>query len=421
MGVRWLWLLALGAAAFCVTGCCRRACRPECGPRPVQGIVLEGAPVVAPTPRGVEPADKRVTVRVTVLDKEGTPVRGAEVHTYAKEPRAREASVPYFQGRGGQRGREVRRTDADGVAVLADLDPAATYGLAVQAPRERPELREPASIGDWLPRDETIRLRRWYVVKGVVRDPSGRPVARAHVSAKESSVDHRLQAYTAEDGTFSIERVPEGDLPLVVELTEGVLSGPSVPRPLPDPGTVVPTGDEIATLVVDVGAELVVTLDRAPGDPPDGLAYLWKDDNGRVLATASSYVRDGVARFRGLRPDETYGLWVSPTKDGRLIYRTDVRPGDLTARREPGKTITVRVRAPANATHFGASVQGPYFTLHVEHTKAPDNQVEVMGLPDGTWRLWAYALVGEEEWLGWGSAAAGSTVEVEVKPWSSAR
>lgn len=377
MDARWPRLLLALSVAVSVSGCCRRTCPPVCGPGSVRGAALEGPRRDVAPPTSAEPSE-RISVRITVLDRDGAPVRGAEVFAYGKNPRSRSASMPAWAGHGGPRGRV---TDAHGVALLPGLDPAATYRFAIDAPRDRPELREPPAIADWKPRDETVRLGRWYVVKGVVRDPAGRPVGRAHVSAKESPPDHPLRSYTAEDGTFSIESVPEGPLTLVVELSEGVLSGPSRPPPSRDPGTVVQAGDENVTLAVDVGAELLLSLDRAPDEPPDGVVHLWKEDHGRVLGSATSYVRDGVARFRGLRPDETYGLWVSPTKDGRLVYRTDVRPGDLRARRKPGKTITVRVRAPAHATHFGASVQGLFFTLGAEHTKAPDHEVVIGGLP----------------------------------------
>lgn len=271
-------------------------------------------------------------------------------------------------------------------------------------------------LSTWRPRDATVVLRRWRVLRGVVRDLEGSPVVGAHVTTGQDG--ERRFAATDAAGAFTLERVADGALELEVDLPDGLLRRGADPVRRSLASFSVAEGEESVTLSLDVGRELVVRLVEGG----EALAQLWLPVEGGegARASAHAYVRDGVARFRGLRAGEAYSLWLSPAEDGGIVYETDVRAGELRVQRRPGMPLTVHVRAPTGATLVSASVKGPWLEFD-QARRSPPGPIEVRGVPEGTWKVWAWAKVGEEFWLGWGTGTAGSSCEVEVRPSGPAR
>ena len=371
---------------------------------------------------GPAAAPKDGGTTITVLAPDGTPVAGARFRVRRSHPEPRQGFAPHGGG-------FTHATDASGRVALRGLQPDVTYDLWVRPPRERPDLRAPEPLLDWTPHDATLRFQAWHSISGVVRDMDGHAVLHAMVSAVptvpgDETLRHRKP--TDEEGRFAFERVPDGGFALNVELLEGLLQG-AVRKPALSPGQAVLAGATDVVLVVAVGKQLTVMLDVLEASAystrglPGPLAMLWLETGSGVTESARAFVRDGVARFRGLRADETYSLWIAPTDDGSLVFQRGVRAGTLQARRSPGKTITVNVQAPASASKISASADGPFFTLAVRHLEQSSGPVVLSGIPEGTWRVSAHAQVGEEWWMGWGQVSAGSSADIEVKPPSDVR
>lgn len=410
---------ALATVTALVGACCRRPCdAPATVATPSGDHEVVDLPFEGPGDTESPPPVARTTAKVTVLDADGRPVPAATVRAWGGPPRRG------FVSRGGP----LRyRTDASGIAVLENLVASSTYDLAVAAPRDRPDLRDAPALKDWRPRDETVRLRRWRVIKGVVKDADGRPVVGVGVHSRERLDDAWIRGFTDDAGRFMLERVADGTtFAVVVEVSDGLMTwGADHPPRSIEAGTVT-AGDENVVLLVDVGKELVVTLEEPDGRPSsehararefDAVASLWLPAPGGdgALASAEAFVRRGIARFRGLRAHETYSLWMTPSKDGNIVYETDVRAGERRVVRRPGKPITVNVRAPATATLVSAWVRGPFVDFGSAR-RSPPGPLEIRGVPDGTWRVYAWAKVGDEFWHGSGTAAAGSSIDIEVKP-----
>ncbi len=372
---------------------------------------------VQPPPGSIAPPDVRarggatgveirlragLSVTVTVTDRDGKPVAGATVNA-TRMPKGTTWYPP---------GESPPQTDASGVARVTDLDSDVTYSLSVVPPRNRTDLKAPPVVSDWRPKDEAVVLERGYVVKGVVRDQTGRPVANASVMRREGENSVRGVATTGADGTFTISDLPAGTVMLSASPGEGMMWHGGDPNA---GATAVTAGAENVVLTVDLGLELAVTVEN-PGGTSWLQAQLGREGEGQGGGMAHSSVRAGVVRFRGLRSDETYTLFVGPSEDGLIAYVTGVRAGgDLRVRLVPGKTVTVRVIAPAGAQNLGAYIQGAGFTAGSRGATGPDGRVEVRGVPDGTWKVQATAQVGNEWWRGDATAAAGSSLEIEVK------
>ena len=97
-----------------------------------------------------------------------------------------------------------------------------------------------------------MRLAQGFVVRGVVRDPAGKPVAGAGVRHGRDGDS----VTTAADGSFVLGRLPEPDVDLYV--TEGpyVEAGREDRRP-------VHAGSDVV-LEIDLGLELTVEIVNPP-------------------------------------------------------------------------------------------------------------------------------------------------------------
>ena len=143
---------------------------------------------------GAPPGDEVV---VPGTDAAGTPLAGARV---------------VFSWRPGSDAEDVLEsasvTDAGGVARIAVAERRTAGMLVVGPPAARWANLASSFLGTWTPKDATVALRRAVTIEGAVRDRDGRPVAFATVECDAAVL--ALGTHSRADGTFVVERVPEG-------------------------------------------------------------------------------------------------------------------------------------------------------------------------------------------------------------------
>ena len=243
----------------------------------------------------------------------------------------------------------------------------------------------PYSQDAWKPADVTVHVERARTVKGVVRDPSGRPVAGAHVLAGSDDAVS-VGRPTGADGTFSIGGLRPGKVGLYVSV-EGRFGGH-------EPAVLVEAGAEDVVLTLDPGIELVVHVDNWPaGERESGEAALF-EQSGREPAYATTRVApDGSARFRGLGAGRAYTLWIAPGGGGLSLLQRDVRaaatPVHVSLTR--GKSITGRLTIPSGAKLRNVMASREDGLMHVQGTAKADGTYEILGLPEGSWTVQASA------------------------------
>ncbi len=136
-------------------------------------------------------ATEHVAARVTVLDPDGRPVRGARVTLV----------VPEKEGGPLTDGRVVETTDGAGVAAFPLLSPKLLAVLTVAPPGDG---FLPYSDFGFRPADATVVLARAHALSGRVVDAAGKPVADAAVFLRAAAGAPPLPA------GFSYERIEGG-------------------------------------------------------------------------------------------------------------------------------------------------------------------------------------------------------------------
>ncbi len=357
------------------------------------GFVRPKAVEVKRGETGIEIALKAgVSAEIRVLDDEGKPVR-AEVA--AIDPDATDY--------------ERVRTDPEGVAILERLDPAATYQLQVEP--DSPSALLGHARNGWTPADTTVRLERGLPVRGVVRDPAGRPLAGAGVRAAvatDNLMRFHADVATEGDGTFAFEGLPAGEVLLFATLAEG--SSRAVMQS-------VQAGATDVVLTLDPGLGLTVRIAEWPATEVAAKATLVEQDLEVPVTITARIGPDGTVRFYGLAPDRAYTLWIPPTRAGRSLLRRDVRTAaePLAVALAPGRTIAGRLTVPpgARVTRIVAStLRGQALA---PGTWTDDGSYRIDGLPDGTWTIVATAHNGPTSYRGEAEAAAGGFADVELR------
>jgi hypothetical protein len=337
------------------------------------------------------------TVTVVVLDPEGKPAAGARV--VATPPGQSE-----WDGGG-----VAAAVDGSGAARLAGLDPARAYTLTFAAPRGRDDWKAPAPWANWMPKDETVRFERAYVVAGVVRDLEGNPVGRATVFRKGENGSWSGSSAN-EDGTFLLRDLSAGPVVLSAQIDGGRPHGD-----LDAAAVTVQAGDRAVVLRLDAGVALRVVVEEWGTARWIHAQLLVEGGGDDAFAGMQSLQPGRDARFRGLRPGVSYALFAGPTEDGRSALVTGLRaPGEATVTMRPGRTITVRVAAPPGAKDVwvNASIEG-LGHVGLQGRALADGRFELRGAPEGTtWSVSAGAKVGEAWWTGKAQATAGGTVDV---------
>lgn len=367
-----------------------------------------------PVPRGGAPIEVRlrlaVVARITVTNPDGGPAPGLEVRAWDFRPTVRGISNVDWSSRSA-----YGTTDAQGVATLEGLDPEGTYSLYVKGSRDGGAEKEVRRDG-WKPAETAIRLRGERDLRGIVRDPAGKPLAGAHIVA---FVDRRwvAGATSGNDGTFALHDDGQEGLRLYATMSNG--QGPA------SEPVAAPEGGELVTLTLDPGVELSVRVVGAAvarrtvvltSDPSSD----WRD-NGEFQHGKTD--EGGRVRFRGLRPGVGYAIWVAPQKaswlqidaaaDESTAFVRDVRGGlpapEVEVRLEPGLVLVAR--APSGASWSGPSMTARRGLLSVDGTQRPDGAFEFRGLLDLEWDVVVEAWGGGQRYAGRGRPGADVSLE----------
>lgn len=348
-----------------------------------------------------------VAVAVTVLDDAGAPVPGASVSTHIVE--ARREDEPWRTPIDGP----VARADAAGVARLRGLDARKRYHLGVNGPSDG-WLQH--TTAEWSPKDLTVRLARALKVAGVVRDPSGKPLAGVAVYRQTGENSWTGGPVTDASGRFELRDVAAGEV--ILRASVGPMGAGE-----PGPGVAevrTRAGASDVVLTLDPGLELLLRLaDPTAAEPYAMAQVVILDPEGRPRST--SHVRfeaEGVGRVRGLSAADRCVVWLAPDREGRSFLARDARPGtEVVVARKPGLAITGRLSVPAGATDVHVAAQLADLWIGVQGTRAADGAFEIRGLPEGTtWQLNANGQV-EGRWVATQGpvVAAGGNASFDLK------
>lgn len=297
------------------------------------------------------------------------------------------------------------RTGSDGTVRVTGLDPAATYALHVRPPDGRNDALD-RRLASWSPRDETVRLDPARSVRGVVRDPAGRPIVGAWVRWKDAGGNSGGgdDVTTDADGRFAIEGLGTDS----VMLRAGVGSAWDARAGATSPEVRVVPGQNEPVLTLDPGLTLTVEV----GD--EAKIHLLARAGG-AWTNADSEWGTRRATFRGLKADEAYAIWAHAPESGTFAWTADARGGGAPLRLDlvPGKTIEVAVRGPAGAH---VSVQATRDGADADAERVSPGRWQVRGIPDGTWTVSANARVGDASWNASAKVEAGGSVDLELAP-----
>ncbi len=330
-----------------------------------------------------------------VVDARGRPVAHAWVSAQSVVERDGERSV--------ERG---AISDAAGVARLVGLVDGLRWRLEVRPPEDRLDLRY-VQVEDWRPSDDAVVVTAALVVTGVVRDPRGRPVPGAHVTAAREGNDQG-SVKTRSDGTFSLGGLEEGEVVLRASLS-GQEAGESPP-------VTAVAGAENVTLVLDVGVDLAVAIAGWPADENGVWGWLYVS-GGRERA--ARVLSDGALTFRGVAASGSYSVYVRLEREGeppRIVWGADLRAGGEPARLAltTGLAVTGTVKVPAGAGEVSVSVGGEGFWAN--GTVDAEGKFTILALPPGKCRVYASAPFGDQEWSANVESEAGGTAELTLAP-----
>jgi hypothetical protein len=301
-------------------------------------------------------------------------------------------------------------TDARGVALLDRVDPGVSFLLTIEPPKTRLDLMTDTRV-DWSPHDETLTLPIRRVLRGRVHDASGRPVSDVAVLCTTPK-GGGTSTSVAFDGSFVLRGVPFGVVILVPHYREQAATGRSVEA------VEFPAEADDVDLVFEPGLLLRVHVENAPSQL--GSAELKLEGVGAsgvrpVRSTDENPPRrDGILRFRGLRPGRTYTLCVSPV-DGLSLIREGVRSdaGELTVRLEPGLELTGRVLVPDGATDVQVGFNDGRISANA--VVEADGRFKFTGLPAGSYDVTAWIVVGVDHKSGRAQIRAGESGDIDLR------
>jgi hypothetical protein len=261
-------------------------------------------------------------------------------------------------------------------------------------------------VRGWQPRSEDLELPPGVVLVGVVKDPSGRPLAGAQVTAYAWSRSLAATRSSGVDGRFRFQGLPTGDI--------------TVYAAFPDH----PSGAGVKRVVRGGGTEVVMTLD--PGLIWSGSIENW----GRRAAGEATLIREGDPvhpwrntvwfeggrfRFTGVRADATYTLWIPPHDDGMLCLRQGLTftGKGLVVRLVHGKAISGRVICPEQGLKPIVYAVGQGIHLGFAEVD-PSGRYEFHCMPAGNWTVVASASTLDRTYEGSVTVAAGDSADIEL-------
>lgn len=344
------------------------------------------------------------TAKVTVLDAQGRPLRGAVVWAQDQTGLPLRESAPGESRFSGF----LERTGPDGVATLRGLEPGKGMLLTVRPPDGDVTLLE-ARFPVWVPSDTTARLDAGRVVTARVRDAAGRPVGAAWVQWKEADDPHDPWRTTEPVGADRFATKPVRSASRVALRARDRRRRDATARA----AVTIDAGATDATLILSDPSSLRIAVEGHEeaivqiGDQSvaDGGASTWARTKGAVVT------------FRDLWPETTYSVHVEG-RDGRHAWRRGVAvsSGEVPIALEENVAIRGRVggRTDLTVTSVVAHVWG--YDVGGRPTGA--NRFEVVGLPEGRFRLEATVRdpqgVERPAW-GWGVTGR-DDVEIDLVP-----
>jgi 5-hydroxyisourate hydrolase-like protein (transthyretin family) len=326
-----------------------------------------------------------VTARLTLLDYGGRPVEGVSVSV---------RSVGNHE------------TGPDGCVDVGGLDPEARYVVWVGMRSGRYDLKS-FHIGDWAPKDETIRFERVWSIAGMVVDAEGSPVEGAEIWRTDTK---RRVAGTNESGRFRIRDLLEpGTLPLVA-LGDGMdLSEAAV---LPVQAT---TGDEGIALTVDRGGEINIRITDWP-DGVEAMGYITFPPDTRAPEEVQ-ILPDGTFVRRGLPRNLEVGFLVRLPERNLVACRTGMRPGSgvQSIALVTGLKFTGRVDVPKEATSVWVSFWRHDAWGYAKPNK--DGTYEIPAVPPGRFKVFATARDASNKQIARADqeAEAGTRVDLDLR------
>lgn len=340
------------------------------------------------------------TPRLTVVDANGKPVVGARPSLVPLEGGAAPISDATM---------ESRSTGEDGQVVLWTIDPTVPYRLQVRAPG-RQDLAS-FEVARWMPRDETLRMPRACLVRGVLVDTTGRPVAQATVRIVPWRYgDTAAWARTDAEGRFELTRVAEGTLTLEAKVQ-------STPSRAETTVTAAPSMPDV-TLTIDLGLDWRVTFEGWPARTNALFvrAAAYDGAPAKDVPYSGADVTGGAAVFHGIRRDATYTVWAHDGANGVYALESGLRYSEegATVAAKKGISISGRLLLPKGATDVRVWATRP--GLMAWGLASNDGVYEVRGLPPGEWTIGGMCSVPNSGvWRAETTAAAGTTVDVPFR------
>ena len=301
---------------------------------------------------GAQPKGKR-TIQIRVVDPDGKPVQGAELHAaiWAKEPA--KGNRDYVCDDQGQASVDLPK-EIDILRIWARSDG--------HVPLFAQWWSKTQADGHLIPEQFTFRLTKGTVIGGFVKNQDGQPIEGAkvevmrHVRREEQQTRPRFGTWLAEgdaaritdaQGRWTLNNVPAGD---EVEVSVKL----SHPDYISDPGwgvmqkaanvTTALLRQQTGTIVMARGICVTGAVTDPKGKPVVGAVVVWGDDP--YLMWGSQEVRTdkrGVYRFPPL-PPATISLtvmaegWAPELK--KITITRENPPADFQL--EPGKTLRLR-------------------------------------------------------------------------------
>ncbi|MEZ6024587.1 MAG: sigma-70 family RNA polymerase sigma factor [Planctomycetota bacterium] len=308
------------------------------------------------------------TVRVQVVDDEGTPLPEFHVSVYG----------------GGMADHMFHGTDAHGVARI-DLPRGQAVRLIASVPRGRPYLSGSMLQVAADATEATLVMQRALLTKGTVLDPDGQPLRGAIVRVAEEGESRVLNAHAEDDGTFTIAQRAGAISDFRFEgriVRMGVGTPEDYTLPLSGEATGISAGDTnvvIRTHRDETYRSVTVVVTEPDGTPAEFIYVLTEGVKGNETKT------DGRGRAEVHRlPDADVVLRFSSP-----LFKPPpfLMPEPLTVR-PAGQTVNVRLR-PANVLE--GTVIGPAdesgLGWQVEAKVAGEVVAEGRTDLDGTFRL----------------------------------
>ena len=335
---------------------------------------------------------------VTVLDDEGNPVVGADVHAASIFVSDREESL--FT----RLGPDVP-TDMNGRVRVEGLAPETAYGLSV-TPRRGGRALASYWAGTWNGNNIEVVLERTYVVSGVVVNLLGRRIPYATVVARDPS-GQETRVMAGREGDFEFRDIRIG----VVDLVAGPAAPEGAPLTTPaDPAWLRAKPEYAPVRLVLKQRPAVLTILDLPAGRTVHIASVEPPIQRYVVESGAG----GVIPLTDL-PGEHVSIYVaSTTTDRRCLYAKDVMLST-----DPTSLALV----DGVATHGSILDARKLELVHVvviapwgplEIRAAEDGTFEIPPLPSGDYALNATARARAKPVTGSVSFHTGKTVKLKL-------